>query len=56
MKTKREIALEIYNLMEDEDLVNFSARQTPDLVMGDMVEVIEIVLNNYLLISGQIIE
>lgn len=56
MKLKREIAIEIFNRLEDEDLVNFHARNTPDDTFTDSLDVIEAVLSEYIMISGQVIE
>lgn len=56
MKVKREIAIEIFNKLEDEDLVNFHARNTPDETFADIVDVVSAVLSEYIVISGQIIE
>lgn len=56
MKTKREIALEIFNLLEDEDIINFNARPLQETIFSDSLDLIECVLEKYLIIEGRIVE
>lgn len=53
---KREIAVEIFSRMEDEDLINFNARPLQEDIVKDSVDLIEAILNNYVMIQGQIID
>lgn len=52
----REIAAAIFSRLEDDDIINMCARESQEEIRQDAIEIIKLILDDYIIIQGKIVE